>query len=52
MLLDPYAHGTGSVAWDLEKITERGIQELSDPSEYPKISTEMARSLILSFKPS
>jgi YD repeat-containing protein len=46
------ADGTGSATWDLEKVMEKGIQELGDPSEHPKIATETARSLILSFKPS
>jgi hypothetical protein len=44
--------GTGSATWGLEKVMEKGIQELGDPSEHPKIATETARSLILSFKPS
>jgi hypothetical protein len=44
--------GTGSATWDLEKVMEKGIQELGDPSEHPKIAMETARSLILSFKPS
>lgn len=42
--------GTGSAAWELEKATEKGIQELGNRATHERIPTEKAESLILSFK--
>jgi hypothetical protein len=51
-LLSIRLSGTGSTSWGLDKVAERAIQEMGDPSNYSKISTETARSWILSFKTS